>query len=232
MFLLSTFFQDFSVSAAKKITARKVSYHHGDLRRALMDEGLKVISREGATRINLRELARAVGVSHGAPYRHFESREELILELALEGATLFLRHLEEGRDAAGPDTRKRFKGMGIGYFNFAMNHPHHYRLIFNREVPHDLSGPKGQQLGETMQASFMALMGIVQEMQKAGYIREDDPFVLSSLIWSQMHGIMSLLIDGRFTGLPGLCGPPSEGETLAFFESLISYAMKGIGTGK
>lgn len=237
------------MSATKKTKPRKTAYHHGDLRRALMDEGLKVISREGASRLNLRELARAVGVSHGAPYRHFESREELILELALEGATIFLRFLEEGRDEGGTDIQRRFRGMGVGYFHFAIRHPHHYRLIFNREVPPDLVGPQAEELGKTMQGSFMALMEMVQDMQKAGHIRKDDPFVISSVIWSHLHGIVSLLIDGRFQGLGGegipgkglLCpetygtapaaqaSVQAEREAQAFFDTLMSYVMTGIG---
>ncbi len=217
------------MGTSKKKRAQKEAYHHGDLKRALMDAALQWISKEGAERLNLRELARRVGVSHGAPYRHFPSREDLIIELALEGATLFLEHLEGGRSAASSkDVREQFTSMGEAYFHFAIDYPYHYRLIFQREFPSDLAGPQIEKLQETMGASFLALVQIVQEMQMAGHIRPDDPFLISSFIWSQIHGVVSLIIDGRFHNTPGQSDAKSfDPESL--FQAMMPYLLSGIG---
>jgi AcrR family transcriptional regulator len=231
MFLLSTFFLgEMGLAVSKKKKAAKTSYHHGDLRRALMDEGLRWISKEGTEQLNFRELARRVGVSHGAPYRHFASREDFFVELALEGATLFLSHLKEAYDSEPKSVLIKFQNMGLAYFRFAIDYPHHYRLVFHREVPADLSGPQVDKLSETMEASFMALVQIVQEMQHEGRIRDDDPMLISSFIWSQLHGIVSLILDGRFHSIPGRPeSQPIDPEGL--FRAMTPYVLSGVGTG-
>src|SRR5688500_6946304 len=98
-------------------TPAKTAYHHGDLRRSLLDASLGLVASHGVQGITLREAARAAKVSHNAPYRHFPSRTHLLIELAIEGQSHLLNTLKAavGRTA---NHRERIFRMGIAYMEF------------------------------------------------------------------------------------------------------------------
>src|SRR5262245_65940652 len=101
------------------------SYHHGDLRQAVLQEAGEVLEKEGLDALSLRELARRAGVSHAAPYRHFPDRDALLAALAAEGFELLYRGLD-----------KRPEGdLGAGHVEFALAHPQRFRLIFGGHFP-------------------------------------------------------------------------------------------------
>src|SRR4029079_8364193 len=108
----------------KRAPARRKPYHHGDLRRTLLDAALALVASQGVGALSLRELARKAGVSHAAPYRHFESREALLAALATEG---FLGlGAEMMQTAAGePNPLLRFRALGVAYVIYAVRHPGH-----------------------------------------------------------------------------------------------------------
>lgn len=101
------------------------TYHHGELRPALLREAAKILEREGGQAISLRDLARRAGVSHMAPYRHFPDREALLAALAEEGFELLARELEG----------KPWREQAVAYVRFALAHPERFRLMFTRPVP-------------------------------------------------------------------------------------------------
>src|SRR2546430_6260512 len=97
-------------------------YHHGDLRRTLIDAALRIVEQVGPGALSLRELARHAGVSHAAPYRHFASREALLAALAAEG----FRGLGAEMAALasdGGDPLARFAALGLAYVRYAVAHP-------------------------------------------------------------------------------------------------------------
>lgn len=97
------------------------TYHHGDLRAAVLSAAWKLIEKEGVVRLSVREAARRAGVSHNAPYRHFADREALLAALVAEGFEL-LNHVLENR--AGRE-------LGEAYVAFALEHPERFRLMFS-----------------------------------------------------------------------------------------------------
>src|SRR5258707_1754681 len=115
------------------IAARQVGlYHHGNLQRALLDAALALFAERGRFDFTMRELARAAGVTHNAPYRHFADRWALLDALAAEGFVLLRdRCLEAGTAHAG-DPRTQVRMLGEAYVGFAAAHPDHFRLMFLR----------------------------------------------------------------------------------------------------
>src|SRR5919106_3067320 len=96
------------------------TYHHGDLRTALLQTAAKILEKQGLVALSLRELARLAGVSHNAPYRHFPDRDSLLAALAAEGFELL-------GDALQSRPRRE---MGEAYVEFALAHPERFRLMF------------------------------------------------------------------------------------------------------
>ncbi len=172
---------------------RAGQYHHGDLRRALIDQALRTIDRLGVEGLTLRGVGDALGVSRTALYRHFSDKQALVAAVAREGfRTLRLALVDawerKGRGRAG------FEAMGEAYLQFAVAHPAHYRVMFGRFVE---SGARDPELIEEAKAAFQALVDALVEQQRDGQVRADDPLMLARFVWSVTHGVAMLVIDGQ-----------------------------------
>lgn len=110
------------------------SYHHGDLRRALLDRAVAVIGEGGVDAVSLRALARDLGVSHAAPARHFASREELLNAVALDGVDALLAEARAAVADAEDDPFARLTALANAHLEWALNNPAHYRAVRNPEV--------------------------------------------------------------------------------------------------
>jgi AcrR family transcriptional regulator len=105
-------------------------YHHGDLRRALIDAGFQLVEERGVEQLSMREAARRAGVSPGAPFRHFENREALISAVATEAQRRFRAEIEVALTEVPPgDPLGRFRAFGIAYLRWAMRNPAHFEII-------------------------------------------------------------------------------------------------------
>ena len=105
-------------------------YHHGDLRRVLIDAALKLAEEGGVEQVSVREAARRAGVSPGAPFRHFESRDALMLAVAEEAQRRFRAEIETALAHVPPDDPlRRFRNFGLAYLRWAMRNPAHFEII-------------------------------------------------------------------------------------------------------
>ncbi len=173
---------------------RAGQYHHGDLRRALIDQALRTIDKEGVEGLTLRAVGEALGVSRTALYRHFSDKQALVAGVAREGfRTLRLALVEAwertGRGQAG------FQAMGEAYLRFAVTHPSHYRVMFGRFVE---SGVRDPELIQEAEAAFQALVDALVAQQSEGLVRRDDPVLQARFVWSVVHGLAMLTIDGQW----------------------------------
>lgn len=198
----------FTVMAPKK--PKKTSYHHGDLRRALIDASLELIEEKGAQGLTLREVARRVGVSHAAPYRHFADKEALLAAAATEGFEALQEAMESGRDAHS-DSVERFEAVGLAYVQFAVSHRSQFRVMFGAQLAGQTDYPE---LSEAGRRGFEVLVGMIVELQAAGTIAAGDPLPFALSAWSVVHGLATLLIDRRF--------PMDDGKTL---EEQIGFVL-------
>ncbi|MCX5412052.1 TetR/AcrR family transcriptional regulator [Streptomyces sp. NBC_00059] len=161
------------------------TYHHGDLRRAVLGAALDVIRAEGPDALSLRDLARRAGVSHAAPAHHFKDRTGLLTAVAAEGYTLFADALTDA-----PDLRER----GVAYVRFATGHPAHFQVMFRPE----LHRADDQDLLAAKERATEALRAGVSGLSDAD--RGDDARLAGIAAWSLAHGFATLLLSGNLEG--------------------------------
>jgi AcrR family transcriptional regulator len=164
------------------------SYHHGNLREALIEAATALLHEGGAEALSLRAAARRAGVSAMAPYRHFANKEALLAAVAAHGFTLLAARLAEA-DAA-PDPANALVAQGVAYVRFACEDPSRFRLMFGAAQPQgypDLRAAAG--------AAYAMLARRVAGLAEEG--RRDD---LTLACWSLVHGLASLLVDGQVQG--------------------------------
>jgi len=171
-------------------------YHHGDLPRVLREGALTLIEELGWRGFTLRELARRVGVSHAAPYRHYADRGALLTALAVEGSTRLAEALEAALTAAGPDFRARYLAAGHAYVRFAVDHPGYFQAMFSTEV--DKSDPA---MVVARDRSFGLLLSYIGEAQAAGYFGAGDPMSYALPTFAMHQGLAELAATGAFAAL-------------------------------
>jgi AcrR family transcriptional regulator len=189
---------------------RKADYHHGNLRRALIDAAVSAIAKHGVDALNLRQLAARAGVTPGAPYHHFTDREELLAAIAEEGFGRLGAELIAGRDAAGDEASARLEALGRAYINFAISCPGYFRVMFHGDGKS--SGPSAPGL-----RAFHLLRDAVLACQEAGTAPAGDPSALVLTAWSAVHGFATLWVDGAlpFEGMRPQQMAPELGRLLA-----------------
>ena len=174
----------------KNPQAETTPYHHGNLRRALIDATLAMISEEGLKSISIREVAKRAGVSHGAPYRHFKEKGELLCAVAIEGFDMVIADTRK-RFEKYPDTLSRFRESGLAYIDFAVSFPSHYRVMFSSvDLTHSTD------LEKRSNEAFMILYNCICDFQEKNLVRPGDPFEFAMAAWAIVHGYSMLIIDG------------------------------------
>lgn len=173
-------------------TRRTKPYHHGDLRRALISAGMALLAEEGATALDLRKVARKAGVSHAAPYRHFEDKRELLAAIAEEGFMKLTEQISAAVSASAPETR--LLALAHAYIGFALSEPALAREMFSGLTIDRMAYPS---LHAASKVAFNLLLDVVQAQQAAGYLVQDDPEKLVLVIWSMIHGLAMLLLENQ-----------------------------------
>ncbi len=177
------------ISPVKKTDA----YHHGNLRAALIDSALAVIIEKGAEAVTIREVAARTGVSHAAPYRHFPDKNALMAAVAKEGFDLMVARMRRRMAAFPDDPLQRLKFCGIGYIEFALDHPAHYRVMFG---PGQDPLRASEALKLSSAASFQTLFDAITACQAKGVVHGGDPMAMALSCWAMVHGFSMLVIDG------------------------------------
>jgi len=179
----------------RKPTGKK-SYHHGDLRAAMVREARRLVQEEGSERLSLRAIGREVGVSHAALYHHFPDRESLLASVAAGGfAGLRQAMLERAQSSDGPPLA-RLQEAGVAYVLFAWNNPHLYRLMFSGRLADRARFPQLQTAADGAYAALGRLLGQMGDEPGTDDDLADHP--AGRAAWAMVHGLAMLLIDGRF----------------------------------
>ena len=176
-------------------------YHHGNLRRALLDAALDTIATEGVAALNLRALARRCGVSHAAPTHHFGDRQGLLTAIATEGYD----GLAAATAATWAETAS-FLEVGVAYVRYAVTHPGHFAVMFRPELV-DRTDPE---LVRASTASAAMLYGPVDSVAKVEGDAERRR-IAATAAWALVHGIATLWLQGS---LRVDAGPMGDPETL------------------
>ncbi len=189
-----------------RIVKRAGAYHHGNLRSVLLEMAARVIEKEGVAAVSLHALTRRAGVSSGAAYHHFASREQLLAALAAEGSALLVSEMRRVEDLA-QDPLACLEGLGRAYVQFAVAHRGHFRVMFRAELRAQLTKEERDSADEALDLLQQAIV----RCQQAGSIAAGDVRPLTLLAWSVVHGASELWIEGSLSD-KGLV--PDE-ETLA-----------------
>lgn len=171
--------------------AKKRGYHHGDLRRAFLEEAVRVISKKGVDGLTLRSVGNRLGVSRTAMYRHFADKSALLAAVASEGFRMLRLQLLAAWERHGR-SGKAFEEMGMAYVRFAVANPAHYRVMFGGRV----EGSVDPDLAREGAGAFQALVDAILALQKNGSVRAENPLRVAQFIWATVHGLAMLAIDG------------------------------------
>ena len=171
------------------------TYHHGDLRRALLDEAASVLVERGVGGLSLRDLARRVGVSPTAPYHHFKSKAALVTALAEDAMADLDAALASAAD--GERAGSRLRAIGVAYVLFAVDHPERFRLAFRPEMgaPYERF-MEADRLPDDV-VGFRQLVKVVREIEP----NPERQVTAAIASWSVAHGLASLLVDGPLRSL-------------------------------
>ena len=164
-------------------------YHHGDLRRALVEAALELLLEGGTEALGMRELARRVGVSAAAPYRHFRDKQALIQAVAAAGFALFLEAIEAAK--AGVPPEEQLGAMAEAYVHFALRYPRLYKLMFSSE----LGKFEDKDLRRAADAAYESLAVTAAKEDP------DAPGEAAISAWAFVHGLSMLLLDEQLLGV-------------------------------
>jgi AcrR family transcriptional regulator len=188
-------------------------YHHGDLRRALIDAASRVLEAEGPSALSLRAVAREAGVSPAAPYHHFKDKTELLEAVAHEGWTLLDAALAAAK-AKAPSAQDAMNELGVAYVCFARDNPALYRVMYDtardrEDLPDQMQGDKDS-----------AYCKVRDTLVEAGANPNEtlDIELATTAAWCSAHGLAEMAGFKQFQHLKDACG----GER-AFFKAIFQH---------
>ncbi|MCJ2072111.1 TetR/AcrR family transcriptional regulator [Methylobacterium sp. J-030] len=178
-------------------SASAAPYHHGDLRRALLDSATAILTETGRWDFSLREVARRAGVSHAASYRHFTDKEALIAAIAVTGYEALRARMSAAIDGASGAV-ETLRAIGHAYIGFGVENPALYRLMFGQALP-GIEGLPPTVLAVLTEARAV-LRGVILDGARTGTFAidpEDEQAVSVAVVtaWSLVHGFTLLTID-------------------------------------
>ena len=189
-----------------------------NLREACVQEALALIETSGVESLSLRDVARRLGVSHQAPYKHFASRDHILAEIVARAYAAFAAYLDARPLCEDPD--QSMAGMAKAYVHYAAAHPLNYRLMFNTPLPSPHAHPG--MMEQARHAFSLLTSGLRQQAESQGRAASDLATELDALfIWSTLHGLSSILHSDAIKTLE------LQPETI---ELAFSHALQRIGT--
>jgi len=174
-------------------------YHHGDLRRALLDAALQLVEERGIPDFTLREVARKAGVSHNAPYNHFADKAEIVAALTIEGFQKLELAMRLAYEQTAGTPVERTLAISNVYLRFALENPAAFSLMFRPELRQ--SSHDGRECDEAVKsaadAAVQVLLDGISASQQAGEFRAELSMdMLALALSSTMHGLTVMLLDG------------------------------------
>jgi AcrR family transcriptional regulator len=214
------------------------TYHHGNLRAALIEQGVELAREKGPEGVVLREVARRAGVSHNAAYRHFADREALLAEIAAVGMQRLGEAMRADMDAvtasdARTRARDRLRACGRAYVHFAVAEPGLFAVAFAAvaAAPPDDAGKVDDQGGEKVGGNvgradpatdpYSILGRALDDLDEAGVLGPDRRDGAEVLCWAAVHGFSVLHLDGPLHGVP-------DADREAGLESLLDQVERGL----
>jgi AcrR family transcriptional regulator len=181
-----------TTSSATLLGVSERPYHHGNLRTALLSQAERTLREQGVDQLSLRELARQVGVSHGAPRRHFPERQALLDALAESGFERLGAELRRALEGAGEDFETRLRATAVAYVRFATRDAALLELMFAGKHREQQSGA----LHDAAERAFSIMLEVIEQGQSEGILEPGDPERVGLVLFATIQGIAALVTAG------------------------------------
>ena len=171
-------------------------YHHGDLKNALIKAGVEILAKEGIEGLSLRKVAQRAGVSHSAPYSHFPDKQSLIAAISTEGFNRLYAELDAAILAYPKSPKKQLQEGIRAYVQFALNNTDTFKIMFSGALEKEKEYPSFVDISSK---TFRRVVDVVLICQEAGILNSKSSEILAVAIWGQVHGIISLALEGQIS---------------------------------
>jgi len=175
---------------------KKDSYHHGDLKNALIQAGIEILSREGVNALSLRKVARRAGVSHAAPYAHFADKQALVAAISTEGYKKLYKRVYRAVQRHQGDPLRQFVEAAWAYVEFALTDPDHFKITLSGVVEKEKDYPAFVKISRK---SFRLVVELVEAGQRAGILNAGPPDLVAASVWGLVHGFASLILEDQLS---------------------------------
>lgn len=169
-------------------------YHHGDLKNALIQAGIEILSKDGVAGLSLRKVALRAKVSHSAPYAHFSDKQSLIAAISTEGFNQLYAELSAAIEAQTSSPEKKLFAATKSYVAFALARTDTFKIMFSGVIEKEKEYPA---FVEVSQRTFRLVVDVVRECQKSGLLPAGQTELVAVSLWAQIHGIVSLALEGQ-----------------------------------
>lgn len=214
-------------TAAIKTTAAdcpaQKPYHHGDLHQEILCAACALLEENNIATLSLRAVAKKVGVSHTAPYRHFKDKESLLAGIAGLGYDELAKQLAKAVESHPDDPAAQLQEAGYRYVQLALNSPQCTQLMFSGMLPCDDTYPELKISGD---AAFDGLKTIIKQGQELNLFKQGEVELLALSAWSGIHGLTLLLIGGN---LPDILSIPFDTDVLT--SAISTHMLEGLKAG-
>lgn len=169
------------------------SYHHGDLKNALIQAGIKILAEDGINELSLRKVAREAGVTHSAPYAHFADKQALIAAISTDGYKKIFDRINLVMENYPTDPLRQLVEIAWVYVQFGFDEPDHFKITFTSLVESEREHPE---LVIATKRTFNELRLLIIRCQEAGLIDEGEPDLVTVTLWGLVHGFVNLIQGG------------------------------------
>jgi len=177
-------------------TAKTAGYHHGNLRITLIQSAIDIIHERGIQKLSIRDVAKRIGVSHTAPYRHFKNKKSLLTAIAIDGFNQLSNSIDHSNKpkSYGDEVEIYLYDFGRAYIRFAIENVELYKIMFGDLIENKTNDPA---LFQAYDAPFQTLIQYVKALQKKRDIDHAEAEITVLAGWSMLHGYSLFLIDNR-----------------------------------
>ncbi len=172
----------------------KSTYHHGDLKNALIEAGIDILAEKGVSGLSLRKVTRKAGVSHAAPYAHFADKQALIAAISTDGHEKIHERIVGIVEQFPDEPLRQLVETAWAYAEFGFEEPDHFRITFSGVLERERDYPA---LVEITAMNFGLVRRLVMRCQAAGILNPGEPDLVAVGVWGLVHGFVSLVQQGQ-----------------------------------
>jgi AcrR family transcriptional regulator len=175
---------------------KKKTYHHGDLKNALIKAGVEILAKDGVSGLSLRKVAMKAGVSHSAPYSHFADKQALIAAISTEGFRQLYQQVITVTEQYQEQPSRQLVEVAWAYLQFALDDPDRFKVMFSGILEKEKEYPE---FVEESQRNFQLVKMIIEENQASGVLRSGPSDLAALSVWGIIHGFIMLLLEGQIS---------------------------------